>query len=72
MVGGTESGTVWWSYRFAPIGEDTEVTECWRVVRLHPLMGETPEALAHMKARTQAGMEETLENIRRTAEAAPG
>ena len=72
MVGGTESGTVWWSYRFAPVTGGTEVTECWRVVRLHPLMGETPEALAEMKARTVAGMDETLRNIRQSAEASAG
>jgi len=71
MVGGTETGTVWWSYRFAPTEGGTEVTECWRVVRLHPLMGETPEALAEMKARTEAGMDETLAQLRRTAEGRP-
>ena len=68
VVGGVANGTVFWSYTFDPVEGGTEVAEHWQVRRVHPLMGETDEALRAMKDRTVAGIAETLANLKRVAE----
>jgi len=68
VVGGVAEGTVYWAYRFRQLDGGAEVAEHWQVRRVHPLMGETDEALRAMKARTVAGIAETLANLKRVAE----
>jgi hypothetical protein len=68
VVGGVERGTVYWCYRFTPVASGTEVSEHWQVRWVHPGMGRTDEELAAMKARTLAGIAETLANLKQAAE----
>jgi ribosome-associated toxin RatA of RatAB toxin-antitoxin module len=64
-----------WSYTFAPVSGGTEVTESWQVLpeyepsmtRLMPDMN-LKDYLDGVKPATQAGMAETLANVKAAAE----
>ncbi len=66
------AGTVEWRYRFEPDGEGTTVTESYRVTRkLSPVGWFVIGVLFARKDRRadlHAGMEETLQRLRRTVE----
>ncbi len=72
IVGGKEEGYVRWGYRFVPSGDKTSVTESWRVLRQTERIAamDNADVPAYVE-RTERGIEETLENLKRVAEAAP-
>jgi hypothetical protein len=70
VTGGQAEGTAEWSYRFRPIDEGTEVEESWRILRFNEfLRGLTDEQLQGLQRRTESGIEATLVNLKRVAEA---
>jgi ribosome-associated toxin RatA of RatAB toxin-antitoxin module len=72
---GGDEELVRWSYTFAPAAGGTEITESWEVLpeyepsmtRLIPDM-DLEEYLDGVKPATQAGMAETLANVKAAAE----
>ncbi|HEY3941223.1 MAG TPA: SRPBCC family protein [Acidimicrobiales bacterium] len=58
-----------WSYRFAPVGGGTEVTESWMMFDNPGLAGISPEQLEKASTRNRSGMEETLARLKQLLEA---
>ena len=70
VVGGAVDGWVRWGYRFVPVDGGTEVEESWRVQKLSPFMVDrTEDELLAIRAGRLVGIETTLANLKRVAEA---
>jgi Polyketide cyclase / dehydrase and lipid transport len=68
-AGGKEEGSTEWLYRFSPVEGGTKVEESWRVFRMSEgLSALSDEQLQGLKAKTEAGMENTLANLKSVAE----
>jgi uncharacterized protein YndB with AHSA1/START domain len=71
VVGRSDEGNlVQWVYRFEPVDGGTEVTEEWALLRWSERMAGASDAeLAQFQERFRKGIEETLSNLKRVAEA---
>jgi len=70
IVGGIDEGHARWGYTFTPVEGGTRVDESWAMVRLTDRTREmTDERAAGLVARGRAGIETTLANLKRVAEA---
>jgi hypothetical protein len=71
VVGGGAAGDVRWGYRFEPVGGATRVEESWMVRSLSSYMADrSDDELLAIRASRHEGMEQTLANLKRVAEAA--
>jgi Polyketide cyclase / dehydrase and lipid transport len=67
---GQDQGPVRWSYRFQTVGSETEVSEMWNLIRPFPWLEQlTDRQLVEWRGRFQRGIDVTLENLKRAAEA---
>lgn len=70
VTGGRAEGAAEWTYRFQPVQGGTEVEEAWRIIRLNErLSALSDEAMYGLRANTESGIEATLENLKKVAEA---
>ena len=70
IVGGIDEGHARWGYTFTAVDGGTRVDESWTVVRLTDRLKEMTEERAEgLVERGRAGIEETLANLKRVAEA---
>jgi Polyketide cyclase / dehydrase and lipid transport len=70
IAGGRDEGVVEWTYRFRPVADGTEVEESWRVIKDDERITGLPEEhLQGLLSMTETGIEVTLANLKKIAEA---
>jgi Polyketide cyclase / dehydrase and lipid transport len=71
VTGGQADGTAEWSYRFTPAADGgTDVEESWRILRLNEFLSRLSDEQLHgLMRNTESGIEATLSNLKRVAEA---
>ena len=63
-------GVAEWTYRFRPLAHGTDVEETWRIIRDDErITGLPDEQLKGLLSMTERGIETTLANLKKIAEA---